>query len=232
MPEILAHRGNVGGPCPATENSVPAIAAALSHGWGIEIDIRRDAAGRFYIAHDALRDGGPPPTPADDVCVLLRRHPRATVALNIKERGYERALLAYLRTQRVLEQVFLFDMELIEPVAGASAAHFHALDRDVRLAARVSDRAEPAARALGIAAAGIIWLDEFDGAWATAGDVRLMKGAGRRVFAVSPELHGRSLEAARHRWEALVACGVDGICTDYPAALAAYLQDTAAGVPA
>ena len=53
MPEILAHRGNVTGPASVTENTLSAIEACVARGWGVEIDIRRDADGRFYISHDA-----------------------------------------------------------------------------------------------------------------------------------------------------------------------------------
>ena len=52
---------------------------------------------------------------ADGVCDLARLFPGRTIALNVKELGYEDALLAYLDAQGVLDDVFLFDMELIEP---------------------------------------------------------------------------------------------------------------------
>src|SRR6187549_2805596 len=100
MPEILAHRGNLTGSAPATENTLPAIEACVSRGWGVEMDIRRDAGGRFYISHDARPAGTG--ASADDICACLRQHPDATVALNIKELGYEDALVRYLQDQRVV----------------------------------------------------------------------------------------------------------------------------------
>jgi glycerophosphoryl diester phosphodiesterase len=218
MPEILAHRGNLTGPAPVTENTLPAIEACVSRGWGVEIDIRRDADGRFYLSHDAQPSGTG--TPAEAVCACLREHPDATVALNIKELGYEEALVQYLREQQVARQVFLFDAELIEPEPGATAALFRRLDPDIRLAARVSDRREPVERALGIDCASVIWLDEFERHWASARDVHRLKNQGRTVYAVSPDLHGYSFGVARRRWEDFIRWGVDGICTDYPAALA------------
>lgn len=230
MPEILAHRGNLTGPAPLTENTLSAIEACVSRGWGVEIDIRRDAGGRFYFAHDARPHSAAAPagasaeTPADAsadaICACLRAHPDATAALNIKELGYEEALLRYLHEQQVARQVFLFDAELIEPEAGATARLFRRLDSHIRLAARVSDRREPVERALGLDCASIIWLDEFDRQWASARGIRRLKNQGRSVYAVSPELHGHSLDVARRRWEDFIRWGVDGICTDYPAALA------------
>ena len=52
-----------------------------------------------------------------------------------------------------------------------------------------------------------------------------MKRAGRTVHAVSPDLHGGSLEAARDRWMDFIRWGVDGICTDYPGALDRLLRE-------
>jgi glycerophosphoryl diester phosphodiesterase len=227
---ILAHRGNVDGPSPSTENRIPTITQALARGWGLEIDIRRAADGRFYISHD--------PQPSADgmtaaaVFAAIRRQPAAVVALNVKEPGDERALLTCLDEAGVVPQVVLFDMELVEPVPGTMARTFKALRPDVAVAARASDRGEPLTRALGMSVASTIWLDEFDGPWATAVHIGRAHAAGRRVFAVSPELHGQRLELARRRWLDFVAWGVDGICTDYPAHLQALLDSSPIGVVA
>ena len=217
MPTILAHRGNTHGPSPL-ENRGAALAVALRQGWGVEVDLRRTPNGRFYLSHD-------PASPRVDQMAApffaaVRRHPEATVAVNIKERGYEQALVAFLAAQGVLDQVFLFDMELVEPTAGQTARLLRSLDPNLRLAARVSDRDEPIERALANEAASIVWLDEFDRLWATASVVARLKAAGRAVYAVSPELHGRTQAEAHARWAQFIRWGVDGICTDYPAALA------------
>jgi glycerophosphoryl diester phosphodiesterase len=228
MPTILSHRGNVHGPDPAGENRLPAIRQALARGWGLEVDIRRAADGRFYVAHD------PQPSadvnPAEAVCEALRQYPAAPVALNVKELGDEAALLAFLAEQQVLDQVCLFDMELLEAVPGTTARTFAALDPRVSLAARVSDRGEPIARALAIDVARTIWLDEFDGPWATTHQVARLRALGRAVYAVSPDLHGHSLAVARRRWFDFLDWGVDGICTDYPDALQALLTSLPMGV--
>jgi glycerophosphoryl diester phosphodiesterase len=222
MTTILSHRCNVTGARPSMENSVPATRVALGAGWGIETDIRRAADGRFYISHDrrASADG----RLAEDFCWQFRLAPAATIALNVKELGDEAALIAFLAEQRVLRQVFLFDMELLEPVAGQTARRFRELSADVRLAARVSDRGESIDRALAIPEADIIWLDEFDAPWSTEADIRRLHDAGRIVHAVSPDLHGGSFQQARKRWLDFIQWGVDGICTDYPAALDSLLR--------
>lgn len=222
MPLILSHRGNILGPCPSAENRLPTMDGALGFGWGLETDIRRDGSGRFYISHDVRPSGAG--QLAEDFCTLFRAHRQATIALNIKELGDEDALIGFLEEQDVLGQVFLFDMELIERTAGATARRFRRLHPSVQLAARVSDRGEPIEQALGIESASIVWLDEFDGPWCTAEDVHRLQREGRTVHAVSPDLHGRSVEAAQARWTDFISWGVDGICTDYPAALDRFLR--------
>jgi glycerophosphoryl diester phosphodiesterase len=214
---VLAHRGNVNGPSASRENGLRTIRHALECGWGIELDLRRAANGQFYVSHD--RQLSPVGLEADPYCALFRKFPNATLAINVKELGYEATLVNYLEGQRVLAQSFLFDMELVEADPGATASLFRQLHPTVRLAARVSDRREPVERAIESAVAGIVWLDEFDRLWATEADIRRLKEAGRTVYAVSPELHGFSLAQARSRWMDFARWGVDGVCTDYPDAL-------------
>lgn len=222
---ILAHRANIHGPSAATENSLAAIETALARGWGLEIDIRRAATGEYYISHDLVPT--PQPPYADTIAAAIRRSPHALVALNVKEIGGESDLLQFLEATGILPQCFLFDMELIEPHPGEMARRFRTLDPDVCVAARVSERREPIERALAIEAADVIWLDEFDGPWATEADVRRLRDSGREIYAVSPDLHGRSLSESVARWRQFMAWGVDGICTDFPA----ELEQVLAAVP-
>ncbi len=223
MPLILSHRGNIVGPCPSAENRLPTIDAAIRSGWGLETDIRRDPNGRFYISHDARRSAAG--LLAEDFCTIFRANRQATIALNVKELGDEEALVEFLVAHDVIDQVFLFDMELIERTPGKTARRFRAIHPSIRIAARVSDRGESLSRALAIEAASVIWLDEFDAPWCTQAHVRRLKRAGRTVHAVSPDLHGGSLEAARDRWMDFIRWGVDGICTDYPGALDRLLRE-------
>jgi glycerophosphoryl diester phosphodiesterase len=211
---ILAHRGNIGGPDPQRENSLGLLGEALARGFGLETDVRYSPGQGFYISHDPIAPS------ADSLltvhAALWRRFPAATIALNVKELGQERALVEALKTLGVASQVFLFDMELLESRAGETARLVRRFDAAVRLAARVSDRNEPVERALGIEAASAVWLDEFDGPWATEETVLRLKDAGKTVYAVSPELHGASLREASARWRDFARWGVDGICTDWP----------------
>ncbi|MBI3010379.1 MAG: hypothetical protein HYY57_05295 [Candidatus Omnitrophica bacterium] len=219
---ILAHRGNQNGAVAAEENTVPAFRRCLEQSWGIEVDIRRTREGQFYLSHDPLATE--PRIKAEALTSVLQDFPRAIVALNIKETGYERELVAFLRDEGWLKKrLFLFDMELIESQPGHMAYLFREFNPTIGVAARVSDRNEPIDRALRIPEATIIWLDEFDRLWVTEDDVRRLSDAGKIVLAVSPELHGFSDQQMMDRWGDFRKWKVEGICTDFPKRLSDYL---------
>ncbi len=221
---ILAHRGNLTGPEPDQENRLDRMTEAMSLGFGLETDIRRRSDGTLYISHDMelkpRADGG------DDAvrhASMWRMWSSQLVALNVKELGWDAALVEFVTGNDLAQQVMLFDMELIEPVPGGMARALHALHPPLHLAARVSDRGEPPARALGIREATSIWLDEFDALWATHATIAELKDAGRSVHAISPELHGFDDDARLRRWDDFARWGVDSLCTDFPVAAAAHL---------
>lgn len=218
--EILAHRANLNGPS-TSENTPRAVEAALQAGFGLETDIRWGEPSGFYIAHD------PAPALPDRHAALhaaLWRDFPQTVALNIKEPTRERELLEFLRRERVTDQVFLFDMELVEVRAGEMARRFRSADAKIKIAARISDRNEPLERALSIPEANVAWLDEFDRPWVERATVETLKRMGKTVISVSPELHGFPVGVAVERWAQLRTFGVDGICTDYPFMLRKALE--------
>ena len=220
--KILAHRANAAGPVPATENTRSAMRACLERGWGIETDIRRSADGRFYISHDpALVTAA---NEAAAICALWREFPRATIALNVKELGYEEALLTFLAKEGVLNQVFLFDMELIEPTPGKTAARYRQLSATAPIAARASDRNEPVERAIADASTNCIWVDEFERLWITREDAKALVESGKKIYAVSPELHGFSAGDRARRWSEFIEWGFHGVCTDFPAELEKHIQ--------
>jgi len=219
---ILAHRGYRVGRDPARENKLEAIQECLDLGWGVETDIRRSPSGGFYISHDVARK-----TPENDAMRFLeavRTRARAPVALNVKELGYEAALIRLLQNSQVHSRIFLFDMELIEEVAGSAARVFHMCDPTVNLAARISDRSETVEQALAIPEAEIIWADEFDQLWLTRAIVDRLREAQKRVYAISPEIHGFSRKTMLRRWEEFAEWGLDGICTDYPQLAAQFYK--------
>lgn len=212
---ILAHRANLDGPVPATENSLGMTIRALEAGFGIETDLRRDATGRSYIAHDSV--GWAPEIDFGAFAQAFRAHADRPIALNVKELAYEAELIERQLAGDFGGRSFLFDFELLEPqTPGAAQRKIRSLpagDRAV-LAARVSDRGESLDQCLSIPAQ-VAWLDEFDSPWATAETIAALRAADRQVFVVSPELHGFDREARFRRWADFLAWEVDGVCTDF-----------------
>jgi len=215
MITILAHRANLTGPHSVVENSLAACARALELGFGLETDLRREANGAFYISHDAhsrtAKNG------LEAYTELFRKYPKAELAINVKELGYEAALIELMKSGRLGARSFYFDFELLEPkTPGAAQKKLKSLPggAGVRIAARLSDRNEPLAQCLAIPGE-LVWGDEFDKLWLTENEAKQVRAAGRLLFMISPEIHGFDLAAMRRRWQDFKDWGVDGICTDY-----------------
>lgn len=49
--KIISHRGNLNGPNPSTENSIPAINIALEYGFDVEVDVWFKNH-KWYLGHD------------------------------------------------------------------------------------------------------------------------------------------------------------------------------------
>ena len=49
--KVISHRGNLNGPNPSTENSIPAINIVLYHGFDVEIDVWYKN-NNWYLGHD------------------------------------------------------------------------------------------------------------------------------------------------------------------------------------
>lgn len=215
MTIILAHRANLTGPHSAVENSAEACARALEAGFGLETDLRRDGTGEFYISHDAAVR-----TPANSLeafTKLFARHPAAELAINVKELGYEAELIQLMHSGKLGPRSFYFDFELLEPkTPGAAQRKIRLLPggQGTRMASRLSDRGETLAQCLSIPG-DTVWADEFDRLWLTAREAEAVKAAGRRLFVISPELHGFDKVAMKRRWQDFKDWGVDGICTDF-----------------
>ena len=144
---------------------------------------------------------------AEKFCALIREFPDLTVALNVKELGYEDDLIQFLMHESIIHQVFLFDMELLESVPGKTASLFRELNPNVQIAARVSDRGESIDRALAISYAKIVWADEFETLWITSSIIKELKAAGKLIYVISPEIHGFPLDVAKQRWSQFIEWG-------------------------
>ncbi|MFQ3670961.1 MAG: hypothetical protein SNJ84_05845 [Verrucomicrobiia bacterium] len=212
---ILAHRANLEGPRPGCDNGLEDCCRALELGLGLETDLRRDLQGRFYISHDPGCW-----TPANDFAAfepVFRKYADRVLAMNVNDLGYEQDLIQLHASGALGDRCFYFDFELLEPVTpGSAQRRLKCLPGGERipLASRLSDRGEPLDQCLAIPAE-VVWADEFDSLWITGREIDAVKKAGRKIFLISPELHGFPMEAVRRRWADFRAWGVDGVCTDY-----------------
>jgi glycerophosphoryl diester phosphodiesterase len=218
--QILAHRGNTRGPTPARENSFELFQEALSTGFGLELDLRRDAADRFYISHDPAPWS--PDNALDRFRALFLEHEHLPLAVNVKELGYEEELIRLMQEGTWGKNAFYFDFELLEPeTPGQAQRRLAGLPggKDCPAASRLSDRKETLEQCLSIPG-NVVWADEFDSLWITRREVEAVRKAGRKIYLISPELHGFPEEVRKKRWKDFKEWGIDGLCTDY--SLAAY----------
>ncbi|MEW4562469.1 hypothetical protein AB1K70_08080 [Bremerella sp. JC770] len=209
--EIIAHRGLW--TLPGERNTIAAFKAALSHGHGIETDIR-DCGGRLVISHDMTR--GEEQTLEAFFALYNEAGSDGTLALNIKSDGLAASLLELIREYQI-ENYFCFDMSVPDSL------HYQRLG--LRFFARVSE-VEPIC-SLTSSAAGV-WIDAFYSEWYTFRDVIRHLESGQDVCIVSPELHGRPLEALdpvlHETFERLASLNAKSplntgrlmICTDVP----------------
>jgi len=213
--DILAHRANVDGPKPAQENSFAAIHRALELSFGIETDLRRDSQKRFYIAHDLQ-----PWSPQGDFkqfAALFRKFSDCTIAMNVKELGYEADLISLQARGDLGKKSFYFDFELLEPkLPGRAQRVIQKLPggEKTSMASRLSDRGESLEQCLSIPV-NVVWADEFDSLWFTQKEVEAVHKAGRKFYAISPELHGFDESARLKRWQDFKNWEIDGLCTDF-----------------
>lgn len=220
----IAHRG-LWFPTPQAQNTIAALTAAVQAGFAIELDPRLH--GRDLVLQHDLADSPHALTPAQpDVLTLLARAP--LVFWDLKARDVEEPLLTFLATHHLEENAVLFDYELYDPTArNRLVALKRACGSTVRLLTRVSERNEPLYVALGDDAAVGIWLDQFDSLWFPPDLIKTIHAAGKLVYVVSPELHGRALDLAA--WQAWADAGADGLCTDFPHLLASLAPQTTTG---
>lgn len=213
---VLAHRGLLDGPDAVRENTLGALrAAAAEHGHGLEFDVRADGD-RLVLSHDPARW-----SPVLDATALLADPPGdALHALNVKEPAAMPAILDVLERAGTLDRFFLFDFELAcatrDEAAALSAA---CAERGATVARRLSDREPVLGEIVSDDAVAHVWLDELDGPWVDRDTVAALTGAGKHVWYVSPDLHGREgLDTLPARWAKARDWGVTGICTDYATA--------------
>lgn len=253
---ILAHRGMV---LEYPENTMPALKAACQEGFGLELDVHRTKDGSLVVVHDAnlqriahtntlvvdmnlaslkMLDIGSwfnskfkeiRISTLDEACNMFLKiaEKDAIMAINIKddsEKEIEQLVVSCISKNKLEKRCFVFDMGL------ESIKRFKALSKQIRVAARVSEK-ESWGRLKDLNCVDIIWFDEFFGNLYSEESIKDMHNCNKQVYAISPELHineghPRSHTGYEETWESLLRWGIDGICTDFPLALKERLQCT------
>jgi glycerophosphoryl diester phosphodiesterase len=222
---ILAHRAlGFGEP----ENSRKACLKAVESGLGVEIDVRLGRAGRIVLSHDAPKSDSWDLEEA--VPVLSKISGPVAVHLKDQEPLVWHRVCACLAK---IPQAFLFDLSL--SVARSIRAAFPSLPLSFSVADcntwstlyRLDD-------VIGLPECDIVWWDEWQrlGSLYHADGIQRIRSAGKKVYAISPELH--AMGSPRHEqsgqpelsWHQLKALGVDGICTDFPGRAARFFASS------
>src|SRR2546421_11608119 len=113
MTEIFAHRANLDGPKPASENFIGSVRRALELGFGIETDLRRAPVNGFYISHDA--EPWSTSNSLANFAQFFRKYADRPIAMNVKELGYEEQLITLQRSGDLGNRSFYFVFDLLEP---------------------------------------------------------------------------------------------------------------------
>lgn len=195
--EIISHRGYW---LELHERNQPvAFQRSFDLGYGTETDVR-DCGGRLVISHDMPT--GSEMTLDDLLDIMGGRN--LPLAINIKADGLAKALAAKF-DERGHTNWFVFDMAVPDMRGFFSEG--------VCTYTRLSD-VEPSPAWLDIAEG--IWLDHFSPGHIPNHDIVKHLNQGKKVCVVSPELHGRDVDAA---WSSLkLLGGLPGLmlCTDKP----------------
>ncbi|WP_193197646.1 hypothetical protein [Nostoc sp. MG11] len=222
MVEILAHRGNIIGSDYQRENNLSACKECLDLEFGLELDVRT-YKNKLYAKHDPVTSEQTQSW--TEIVEVIRNYPQLTIAINIKDTGNENALIKSI-CQLNLLKVFLFDLELVVGIENYNslASVYKNLNSKLEIAIRVSDKGETLERAIE-STSNVVWLDEFDNFWLSQQVIQKLSVAGKKVYAVAPDLHKHSANISLARCQEFIAWNVAGICTDYPIMLRNLLKE-------
>lgn len=221
--EILAHRGIGFG---EEENTLKAFRAARELDFGLELDARLLQNGAVHVTHD-LQDVN---LTLDSVKTLLSGF-KSPIAVHVKEDSLELAR-EVCRSTAHCPRVFIFDLTL------EAAREIKNEFPQAEIGLSVGEQpflptVYSLDEVLNVPECGVVWWDEWTklGAVYNEGQIRRIREAGKVIYAVSPELHKSTVPhhelagSPEIAWRELVRLGVNGICTDFPLELRAFLAE-------
>ncbi|MCF1436972.1 hypothetical protein GOZ97_00030 [Agrobacterium vitis] len=210
---IIAHRGFW---LEASEkNSLSAFVRALTHGFGIETDVR-DLDGELVISHDPPRSRDKPMSFSTFLEIYKSIGTDGWLALNIKSDGLSNLVDDFLKKHEI-ENAFVFDMSVPDMR--------HYMNSKMNVFTRMSD-IEPIACCVEQCAG--VWLDSFDEPYTKSSVIDKIAAEGRLAAIVSPELHKRNHLDAWSDWASSFNLSENGrlmLCTDFPSKALEYFGD-------
>jgi hypothetical protein len=190
MVQIIRHR----------VNSVAELVQVPSS-QGVEIDLR-DQGNRLVLAHDPFSTG-------EYFEEFLRHYKHGTLILNIKSERIEWRVLEEIKKASTVKDYFFLD---------SSFPMIRALTQQGErcIAMRYSEH-EPVEAIINMSSfIRWVWIDCFTKMPLNEKDFRLLKLAGLKLCAVSPELQHRGRETIERYKRELAPFPVDAVCTKYP----------------
>ena len=173
--KLLCHRGDWSHK--RARNTLASLRYALQEGHGVETDIR-DCNGLLVISHDMPAVSGAL-TLKQLLDVYTEIGKPGMLALNIKSDGLQLPIKKILAEYSVTEYV-VFDMSIPDT--------FAYLREGMTVAVRMSEYED--GKWL-LDTTNTVWLDAFHNEWYDQDMMISLLQDGKRVFVVSPELHGR-----------------------------------------
>lgn len=218
MPRLISHRG-AWWPRRDLQNHPASVMAALSAGYGIEVDVWGVRDQRLVLRHDES-------SAAHELTLATPASGQLFLHLKAAQNGMMEHLVNTLRLRGWLEHAYLFcspsnDGLLVE---AKDLVRRSGIGERLRTLATV-DSLDGLNALLdqpdSLGGADGAWLEQSDGDWVDSDAIYFLHEAGKSAWVVSSELHGRPLNLGL-----AVGCWqeADGICTDYPHLLARVLD--------
>lgn len=174
--KLLCHRGYWSDK--SERNTLSSLVLAFQEGHGVETDIR-DCNGSLVISHDMpLSHNALPLKQVLETYVKIGK--QTMLALNVKADGLQESLKNLLAEYGVTQYV-VFDMSVPDMLGY--------IRQEMPVAVRMSEYEDGQSM---LDSVETVWLDGFHSDWY---DLELMISlleSGKRIFVVSPELHGRT----------------------------------------
>jgi len=208
--KIISHRGYWQEP--EEKNGAAAFCRTFQLGFGTETDVR-DLNGHLVISHDPATEGA---MPLSAFLVIAKAHDTSLpLAINVKSDGLASLIRAEMATHGIVNW-FVFDMSIPDmrwhiKEGNPVFTRMSEVERTPTWLDKVQG----------------VWLDAFESQWYDEQVLTDLLNMGKKVCAVSPDLHRRPhlpywawlKERGLHQHDAML------LCTDHPEDARSYFKE-------